>query len=435
MFAAACGDGGGARDGTGSSAEHDPTTTMAAGAPSVNCPAMEPAAEPDGPSADAVALSESDGGGDPRVEAVVYPRPDYEGELWTQWGQGVVLADGRFVSAIGDHDGVDGNSFLFVYDPEDRRITRFADVLDQVEHEPGAWGYGKIHAQMALGPCDEVYVATYWGTREGIRYESTYEGDILFRLDPATLTLEELGSPLPEHGLPSMGGSASEGLIYAEAVDPEKGNERTGDRGSFIAYDVTDEQVVFETDDRRHTGFRNILVDAEGTAYLAADDGRLLAYEPGSNELTESPHRLPGGGWLRASTTPAPDGSVYGVTQDPDRFFALRPDGEIDELGAAREYTTSLALDPDGDRFFYVPGAHGDAWEQGAPVIAVDTQTGEQTVVVELNDLAERELDLTLGGSYNVVVDPSGDRLFVGFNAGPDEDDPWGEVVLAIIHL
>ena len=32
-----------------------------------------------------------------------------------------------------------------------------------VEHEPGAWGYGKIHAQMVVGPCGEVYVATYWG--------------------------------------------------------------------------------------------------------------------------------------------------------------------------------------------------------------------------------------------------------------------------------
>ena len=37
------------------------------------------------------------------VEAVVYPRPDYEGRPWSQWGQGFALEDGRFLSAIGDN--------------------------------------------------------------------------------------------------------------------------------------------------------------------------------------------------------------------------------------------------------------------------------------------------------------------------------------------
>ncbi len=53
---------------------------------------------------------------------------------------------------MGDHRGADGNSYLFVFDPATRKLTRFTDILSQVDHQPGAWGYGKIHAQIVAGP-------------------------------------------------------------------------------------------------------------------------------------------------------------------------------------------------------------------------------------------------------------------------------------------
>ncbi len=193
--------------------------------------------------------------------------------------------------------------------------------------------------------------------------------------------------------------------------------------------------VVFRSDDPEHSLFRNVLLDGKGRAYVAGEHGHLLVYEPGAKELRELPQRLPGGGYFRASTNPAPNGTVYGVTQNPEELFALSADGTIRSLGAPRGYTTSLALDPDGSRFFYVPGAHGDAFEQGTPVIAVDTTTGDQTVVAELDGLAEKHLGLTLGGSYDVAVDAKGKTLFVGLNAGATQDEPWGEVVLAVVTL
>ncbi len=117
-------------------------------------------------------------------------------------------------------------------------------------------------------------------------------------------------------------------------------------------------------------------------------------------------------------------------------FFVLEPSGELRSLGEARGYTTSMALHPDGDRFFYIPDAHGGAWETGAPLISVDTTTGDQTVVAELNPLAEARLGLRLGGTYNIAVAPSGQTVFVGMNAGPlGSDDGFGEVVLLVVHL
>jgi hypothetical protein len=140
------------------------------------------------------------------------------------------------------------------------------------------------------------------------------------------------------------------------------------------------------------------------------------------------------GDWLRAATNPGPDGSVYGVTEDPEVFFAMRPDGSIESLGDALGYTASVALSPDGSRFFYMPGAHGNSEEWGSPLIAVDTATGEETVVAELNPLVEEALGFTVGGTYNVVVSPDGGTVYLGVNVAED-DSGFGEVALLVLEL
>jgi DNA-binding beta-propeller fold protein YncE len=358
----------------------------------------------------------------------VYPRPEYEGKPWSDWGQGILLPDGRYLSAIGDHLGQDGNSYLYVYDPDAGQLTRFSDVQSLVGHEAGSWGYGKIHAQMVQPTCDSVIFGTYWGNRRDIDYSGSYSGDYLFQLDPSTLEIEPLGVPLEEHGIPSL--ATADGLIYGEAAVPIE--EAPPERGSFFVYDPESREVVYQSDDPTHTGFRSILVAPDGSAFVAADDSKVLRYEPGG-ELTEYEQPLPAG-WLRAATAPAEDGSVYGVSTQPDRFFALRPDGSFEDLGPAQAYTASIALLPDG-RIVYVPEAHGDSWMKGTPVVAFDPETGTEETLVTLNETAERELGLTLGGSYSVVVDAERGFLFVGFNAGVEQEDPWGEVVLAVIHL
>jgi hypothetical protein len=164
-------------------------------------------------------------------------------------------------------------------------------------------------------------------------------------------------------------------------------------------------------------------------------DGSLARWDPASGEVSETDIVLPGP-FLRAATPPAPDGTVYLVTQDPYTFFALEADGNLRELGAAAGYTASMALAPDGSRFWYVPDAHGGAAERGTPVIEVDTETGEQRTVIELDPLARESLGLTLGGTYNVAIDADGSTLYLGMNAAPvGADDTFGEVVLVVMEL
>lgn len=392
------------------------------------CGEPTPRRQVDGPSAEAIVLSEG-GGGEPRVEAYVYPHPDYEGDPWSQWGQGLVLPDGRFLSAIGDHLGTDGNSYLYEYDPETSELTLVSDILSLVEHESGEWGYGKVHGQIVSGPCGEAYVPTYWGTRRGLEYKGSYQGDLLIRWDPNPHEFTVLGVPILEHGIPSLAGWSEGGLLYGEAVEPEPDPKV----GVFFAYDVARDEVVFETD-AREPGFRNILVDGAGHAHFAAGDAELSRYDPETGDVETLEADLPGE-WLRASTAPDVDGTVYGATRDPDALFALEPSGEIRPLGEARGYVASMAFDTRRNRVLYVPEAHGASWEQGTPIISVNPETGAEEVLLELNDMAEEELGLRLGGTYNIVYDPSGDRVYVGLNAGEAGEESFREVVLVVVDL
>src|SRR4029079_7395328 len=138
-----------------------------------------------------------------------------------QWGQGLVLPDGRFVSAMGDERGVDGNSYVFVYDPASTQLTRTDDVLSHVDHKAGEPGFGKVHGQIVAGRCGDAYFITYWGSRGDVTYTDTYRGDVMFRFDPQTSTVAALGVPIPEHGTPSLASLGKNGLVYGEAALPK----------------------------------------------------------------------------------------------------------------------------------------------------------------------------------------------------------------------
>ncbi len=430
LVVAACTAAPGAVEGPDST---DPTastvTTVAGGNEDGNCPESGGTPWESGPEATASVVTEAGTSG-ASVALVRYPRPEYDAKVWSQWGQGVVLEDGRFISALGDHEGADGNSFIYEYDPASMTLTQIVDVLATVPHEPGDWGFGKIHAQMVVGNCGNVFVATYWGSRRDLAFTDGYQGDILLRLDPESRTTTDMGVILPEHGVASMAISPDGSLIYTEPADP------IGQKvGYFLVTDSSTGDEVFSDASANHGGYRNIAVGPDGSAYITWNGNGLAKYDPATNELTETDITMPGE-LLRASTAPDSSGTVFAVSRDPAIFFSLAPDGSINELGPASGYTASMALSPDGSRFYYVPDAHGGSWEQGTPLIAVDTATGESEVVVELNPLVEAEFGLVAGGTYNVAVSGDGKTVYVGLNAGdPSTRDTFGEVILAIVTL
>jgi hypothetical protein len=367
--------------------------------------------------------------GELEVYAAEYPLPGPTEGLWSQWGQGIAVGDGRHFSAVGDHLGLDGNSWFFVYDPGDRSLTRFADVLSLVPHQNGAFGYGKVHAQMVVDECGSVWVPTYWGTRRDLAYENGYEGDRLFEIDPEAATIADHGPIAGERGMSALAIAADGRTIVASAVEGEP------KIGVLTAYDIVTDTVVSQVDDPRQVGFRALGVDPAGRGILySIGDGRLALVDPTTEEATDLDLEMPGD-WLRAITLPGPDGTAYGVTtnRDVELMFSLSATGEVGELGDPGGYTTSLAMTPDGGRVFWLPDAHGNAWEDGATVLAMDNATGQITEVVSLTGPFQDELGLRPGGTYSIVYDDG--KLILGVNASTlDDDSGWGTVVLVVIE-
>lgn len=366
------------------------------------------------------------------VRAALYPLPDTEGNPWSQWGQGVVVPDGRFVSAVGDHLGRDGNSWIYEYDPNTKGLTRTTEVAEALGHVEGDWGYGKVHAPMLLDGCGSIITSTYWGTRRDLEIAGSYEGDHLVRYDPASHEIESLGVPVSGFGVPSLALSPDGQWIFGEAVDPES----EPDAGVFFVADAATGEVTHLDDNPDHVGFRSILVSSSGDGMYSAGGASLVAVDPIDGSRRTLADVLPGD-WLRAVTAVGPDGTVVGATRDPDMLFRIDADERVEDLGELEGYVASLARSPDGTTVYYVPGAHGDSWEYGTPLVAVDVATGERTELVLLNEMIEDALGVRAGGSYNVVADPDGSRVYVGLNSGPidDDEDAFGDVVLAVVDL
>ena len=325
---------------------------------------------------------------------------------------------------------------MFVYDPQRRTMTRLADVLSQVEHADGDWGYGKIHAPLVAGRCGEVYLSTYWGSRKGLEYSGTYEGDLLFRLDPSTLELEPLGVPVPRHGIPSLAGSA------ADQPPLRRGHRPGGPRRSrpWCLLRLRRRRA------RRSCSAPTARTTSGSATSSSAPTGRRTSparvvvsscASPAATTCGSCPTSSRAGDGCGRPRGPGPDGTVYGVTHDPDRFFALHADGRVADLGEARDYAASLALHPDGTRFFYVPGAHGKGNQQGTPLVSVDTATGEQKVVAELNPLVRARARPDRRGELRRRGRPVGRSGVRRAQRSPrgGSDETFGEVALAIVHL
>ncbi len=377
-----------------------------------------------------VTLEQISSGDGVEVYAAGYPLPGPTEGLWTQWGQGISLNDGRHLSAVGDHLGIDANSYLFVYDEEARTLTRFGDVLSVVPHEPGTFGYGKIHAQMVRDACGSVWAATYWGTRDGLVYGDGYEGDRLLEIDPAAMTISDRGAFAGEHGNPTMTMSGDGQTLVAGSVDVES---EEPDRGLLTVYDTSTRETVNQIDDPRQEGFRALGIDpVSGNVFYSIGDNSLAALDPATGELSDLGVTLPGW-WLRSVTPPAPNGTVYGVADDEPGLFSISPDGRLTDLGDPDGSVTSIAMTPDGSRIFWMPDAHGGAWEIGAPIRSMDTSTGEIVEVTTLVDAFADKLGLLPGGSYSLVYDDG--RLILGVNASPlDDDSGFGVPVLVVIE-
>ena len=245
-------------------------------------------------------------------------------------------------------------------------------------------------------------------------------------IDPSLETVVDQGIISEGRGVPSMNATDSGSLLVVEAVDPGWGI------GRLVSWATEDLANDSHLDEPNHLGFRALAVDTQGRVIFSVGSARLATWDVEANIARPLTDDLPSD-WMRAVTNPGPHRTLYALTQDPPALFAFGSSGAVEALGDAGGYTTSLGYDEAGGRVLWMANAHGGAWESGAAVTTLDTETGRISEVLRLRDAFETELGLLPGGTYSMVY--SDGSLIIGVNASDIGDDSgFGTVVLVVVE-
>ena len=353
------------------------------------------------------------------------------GNPWSDWGKGLVHSNGKIYAAIGDHLGINGNSWLYEYDPNTKVLKAVADLQTSIAgFQPTDYGVGKVHGRLNEGADGNIYFASYWGTTNN---DANYVGDHIFQYNPTSAVLTDLGIPEPGYGYPSTNMWSNGNIFYAEAFDKFTDPNYTI---HFLAYDLTTHQVKYFGG---HTGSsfgRSFFVDASGNAYFNNGGGHLDKYNPLTNTVTELPNLMPGS-QIRQITRPDANGYMYATLQDTQVLFRFNPaDGSFTSLTTTEADTPAMDLDPTGRYIYYMPGGHNAWGTSNDPIIQYDIQTNTKRTITTLSDYVATNYLNYLGGSYNVTVSPDGRTVYIGLNADKTAaktgfDNP----VFAAIHI
>ena len=99
---------------------------------------------------------------------------------------------------------------------------------------------------------------------------------------------------------------------------------------------------------------------------------------------------------------------------------------------------TILVLGADSLLPLLEAGAHGSGAKIGVPIVQFEIATGRRKVLAFLGDTMTKEFKYTIGGTYNLQLNPSGDRLFITFNgapAGGRRTETFGKPCVCVVDI
>jgi hypothetical protein len=367
--------------------------------------------------------------------------------LWSSWGDICVARDGSVYVGIGDHghdaDG-DARCFIYRWNPAKKTLTQIVDMNQVVKPRPGQPAWSKVHAKIDEGPDGKIYFCCTLNAGNAAgdpKYHWTDElpGAQLYQYDPTT------GKTIVFANLPPKRCTAT------SLLDAERNvwwcNLEAGGGDALYGLNLTTKQVVYQSPDGVVSFNRNFALAADGTIHFNGAEGNIMKLDPAAKKITKTGAVFPDAPGMRASTRQSSRGDIFGATYKTNQLFRYRPDEKkVEMLGptwGTGEYTTVMVLATDERFVYYLPGAHGKAWQYGTPVVQYEIATGTRKVLAFLAPALEEKIKYVPGGTYGVKLSKDGATLYVNFNGhAADEIRPanmrpigFGLCSFAAIHI
>jgi len=383
----------------------------------------------------------------PTVDFLYFPRQDYEGKPWSNWGDSLAV-DGKYYASIGDHyslitskgdPNLIGNAFVFEYDPRKKTFRELVELRQLLNRPEGHYVPAKIHGRLDMDDEGWLYFSTHRGSTTVTVDKYHYQGDWILRVRPADGKAEVVADyPVPKHCIPNSVLDPHRKIFYGgtAAGDKSDGSVR------FFAYDVAKRKTIF--DGPNGPARYMIFAKSTGKVYYTPGNedrvGPVVRFDP-DNPGPPTPIDTELG--LRSATQETPQGIVYTVSKgsQPGESLLFAFDTKTEKatlLGPAQvgsqNYITTIDADPTGRYLYYVPGAHGGSDRDGSAVVQYDVKTKTRKVIAFLHPFYQKKYGVTLAGTFSSAVDPDGSKLYINWNANRG-GRVWDCCALTVIHI
>ena len=317
------------------------------------------------------------------------------------------------------------------------------DVNAIVPREPGQPAWSKIHAKIdettdgkilfcgTLNDGNRAKLPTY-------KWSDALPGAQIYQYDPKREKASVFANLPPKR------------CTATSLVDQKRNiwwcNLEAGEGNALWGLDLTTKQPVFQGADGSLGFNRNFALLADGSI-LFNGESSLSLYDARTKQLIPKKSSFEKSHGMRASTVESKAGFVYGITHQTNQLFRYHVGrDELQMLGPnwlTGMYTAVCVLSPDERFVYYLPGAHGQAFKEGTPVIQYEIATRRQKVLAFLADAFEQECGYVPGGTYGIKLSADGRTLFANLNGhAPDDVRPasmktkgFGLCAFVAIHI
>jgi hypothetical protein len=383
----------------------------------------------------------------PRVELALHDQlgPDAaKRRLWSCWGDICVATDGRVYCAIGDHGddrGGDARCFLYRWDPRERRLEQIVDMNKVVPPRKGQPAWSKVHARIDEGEGGGIYFScTLNDGQRGVTPQFTWTDELpggqLYHYEPRTGKTEVFANLPPRR------------CTATSILDRERNIwwcNLEGGGNALWGLDLKTKNVVYKSPDGE-VKFNRCFALARDGSLLFNGDGGLWRCDPVMQSLTRTRASFASSPGMRAVTAETESGAIYGVTHQSNQLFRYLPAKDnLEMLGPnwlTGLYTAVCVLSPCERYVYYLPGAHGQAFRHGTPVVQYEIASGRRKVLAFLAVPFADDYGYMPAGTYGAKLSSDGGTLYVNFNGHAVDGRPahlkadgFGLCAFAAIHI